>query len=82
MACRSWLPKVGGLPEIVEDGVSGFLVEARDPEAFAQHILRLLNSGVRGKMGQAARERVIASFSREAMTQRYYQLYKELVGRG
>lgn len=75
------VPKVGGFSEIVEDGVSGFLVEGRDPDIFAQCILRLLDLGAREEMGRAARERIITSFSREVMTQRYYQLYNDLVGR-
>ena len=71
-------PKVGGLPEIVDDGVSGFLVDGRHPDKFAHSILRLLNFEERRRMGQAARERAIASFSHEKMVQRYLQLYNEL----
>ena len=71
-------PKVGGFPEILVQGVHGFLVEDRDPDKFAQYILRLSNFEETRRMGQAARERVIASFSQETMVQRYLQLYNEL----
>jgi glycosyltransferase involved in cell wall biosynthesis len=73
------VPKVGGFPEIVEDGVGGFLVDSRDPEAFARRILQLLDPERRKAMGNNARERVVASFSREAMAQQYYRLYRELI---
>jgi len=71
-------PKVGGFPEIVDEGVCGFLVEGRHPEKFAHAILRLSSFEERRRMGQAARERAIASFSQEVMVQRYIQLYNEL----
>lgn len=71
-------PRVGGFPEILDQGVHGFLVEDRDPDKFAQSILRLSDFEERRKMGQAARERVIDSFSQEVMVQRYLQLYNEL----
>jgi glycosyltransferase involved in cell wall biosynthesis len=71
-------PKVGGFPEVLDQGVHGFLVEDRDPDTFAQYILRLSNFEERRRMGQAARERAIASFSQETMVQRYLQLYNKL----
>lgn len=72
-------PKVGGFPEIVEDGVSGFLVAGRDPQSFARCVLDLLDPIRRDTMGSASRARIVASFSREAMTRQYYQLYIRLV---
>jgi glycosyltransferase involved in cell wall biosynthesis len=47
--------RVGGLPEIVTDGVTGFLVPPAEPEALAQALLRLLEDpALRDAMGQAA----------------------------
>ncbi len=74
------VPKVGGFPEIVEQGVSGFLVEGRNPEKFAEKILSLTDIGRRRLMATAARQRVLDCFSREAMTRAYYSLYQEVVG--
>lgn len=74
-------PKVGGFPEIVEHGACGFLVDNRDAKMFAQHILRLLDPRERGEMGRAARARTIDFFSKDAMAQRYCQLYDELTCR-
>ncbi len=73
------VPKVGGFPEIVEDGISGYLVNSRNPGIFAELILKLLNPQDRHSMASAARIRIEASFSRKAMARQYYQLYRELV---
>ena len=74
-------PNVGGFPEIIENRLNGFLVENRDPAMFARCILQLFDDKLRSAMGQASREKVIVSFSREAMTLSYYELYSELIGR-
>ena len=47
--------RVDGLPEVVEDGVSGRLVPPGRPDLLAQAVLEVL--GRRGEMGAAARER-------------------------
>ena len=47
--------RVGGLPEVVDDGVTGRLVEPGDPAALAAAVLEVL--GRRDEMGAAARER-------------------------
>ncbi len=72
-------PKVGGFPEIVENGISGYLVSSRTPGIFSDLILKLLNPQHRHTMASAARNRVKGYFSQEAMAQQYYQLYMELV---
>ena len=74
------VPMVGGFPEIIEQGVSGFLVEGRDPEVFAEKILSLTDIGCRRLMATCARQRVLDCFSREAMTRAYSSLYQEVVG--
>ena len=57
---------VGGLPEIIEDRVTGLLVPPRDPEALSVAITRLIESPeLRIQMGQAARARVEREFTWE-----------------
>lgn len=52
---------VGGLVGIVDDGVTGTLVEGRDPAVFAAALAAILDDrGVRARMGDAARERATA----------------------
>jgi L-malate glycosyltransferase len=49
----------GGIPEVVEDGVSGLLVPPRDPEALAAALLRLLeDEPLRRRLAAAGRERL------------------------
>jgi glycosyltransferase involved in cell wall biosynthesis len=48
--------RVGGVPELVEDGVTGFVVERRDPAAIADRLLRLFaDPELRRQMGEAGR---------------------------
>lgn len=70
----------GGNPELVKDGVCGFLVPPRDPSAAAAAIWRLLSDpGLAAQLGAAARERVVAGFSTEARLDRIEALYRRLV---
>lgn len=75
-------PKVGGLTEIITDGVEGYLVESRTPEDFAERCIFLYeNKSLRKQMGSAARERVKKEFSVEHMARQYYQLYLDVSGK-
>lgn len=74
-------PKVGGIPEIVEDGVEGFLIDSRDPKDYADKCLLLCrDKKLWRKMSIAARKKVCSKFSREQMAERYLECYRELVG--
>jgi glycosyltransferase involved in cell wall biosynthesis len=49
--------RVGGIPEIIQDGITGFLVERRDVKAMAARILELLRDpDLRQRMGEAGRK--------------------------
>lgn len=55
---------VGGIPEVVEEGVTGLLGPRNRPEIAARHLLRLLgDQDLRKRMGQAGRRRVAEKFS-------------------
>ena len=55
--------RVGGIPELIEEGVSGHLVPRGDTEAMSKRVLELLNdSEVRKRMGAAGRKIVAAKF--------------------
>lgn len=72
---------VEGNLEAIEDGVSGFLVPAKDAAAIANKILELINHPrLIVEMGEAARKRVVDHFSIEAMTKNYLSFYEKLVG--
>lgn len=78
--------RVGGVPDLIEDGVHGHLVPPRDPEALATAIERLLpDRAARQRMGKAARERRLAEFEIDVMVRRVEALYEDLLekkGRG
>jgi glycosyltransferase involved in cell wall biosynthesis len=70
---------VGGIPEVVVDGETGFLVPPRDHEAMARAIVRLLNDEpLRRRMGDAGRARVQSRFSAERMAQETLEVYRRL----
>ncbi len=72
--------RVGGLPEVVEDGVEGFLVPPRDVEAMASRALELLTDPERHrKMGQAGRQRALREFCSSKIIPRYEELYRQVL---
>lgn len=73
---------VGGTRETVQDGITGFLVPPRQPAALAERVLRLLRDpALRAKMGQAARQHVLAHFDQAETTRRYWAYLTALLPR-
>jgi glycosyltransferase involved in cell wall biosynthesis len=71
-------PSVGGLKEILQNGVQGYLVESRNPGDFAEKCLHLYNNReLVDEMSSAARERIMKEFSIEAMARQYHDLYMD-----
>lgn len=74
---------VGGVPEVVEDGVTGALVPPGDAGALAVAIERFLSdAGARAAAGGAARDRVGESFSLRGMRDAHIEAYAALLGEG
>jgi glycosyltransferase involved in cell wall biosynthesis len=72
--------RVGGVPEVVKDGVSGFLVEPGDVEGVAHRVMYLLsNPDLSKKMGLAGQEIVLHNFTCEEAVQRFTNLYSVAV---
>ncbi|MDI6827212.1 MAG: glycosyltransferase, partial [Armatimonadota bacterium] len=70
---------VGGMAELVDEGVTGFLVPPGDCNKFAERIMDiLLNFELAKSMGTAGKLKAIKNFSLEAMTKAYYSLYVKL----
>lgn len=70
----------GGSPELVVDGVSGFVVPPRDAKAIATAIETLYRDpALRRRMGEAARERIATDFRNEDTVRKTITLYEELV---
>jgi glycosyltransferase involved in cell wall biosynthesis len=73
--------RVGGVPDLIEDGVHGLLVEPQDPGAFAAAVARMLRDRDAARaMGERARERRRTEFDIDVMVRRLEQLYTELRG--
>lgn len=70
---------VGGVPELVEDGVTGALVPAGDSAAFASALSALARNPSRGEMGTAAAERA-RQFDAGAMIDSYAALFERVHG--
>jgi len=72
--------EVGGIPEIVEDGVNGFLVQPKHPEAIAERILELNEDGaLRRKLGEAARRTVLERYTADRILGQYEEIYEKVV---
>ncbi len=73
--------KVGGIPEVVEDGVSGFLHPVGDVEAMAASARRLLDDdALHARMSSAARERALTHFQITPIVERWEATYARLLG--
>ncbi len=71
--------RAGGIPEVVVDKDTGFVVEPRDSRAMAAPIVRLLlDAGLRKRMGDAGLARVRAGFSAERMVAATLATYERL----
>ncbi|PCJ65417.1 MAG: hypothetical protein COA73_02340 [Candidatus Hydrogenedentota bacterium] len=71
---------VGGIPELIDDGVTGSLVASRDPEAFADAVEAYLNDVDKAQsVGEAAARSIRERFSVEKMIDDYRGLYAELL---
>ncbi len=81
MACATAVvaSRVGGIPEVVDDGVTGLLVPPEDPSSLADAMnLLLRDPGRADAMGRAGRERAVAEFSWDAVAAQTAALYAEL----
>ena len=70
----------GGIPELVEDGVSGFLVPERDAEAIATKLSYLIEHPENwSQMGKAGRARVEEKYDMNKLNEELVQLYQQLL---
>jgi glycosyltransferase involved in cell wall biosynthesis len=69
----------GGLPEIVADGETGFLVEAEQPKQLADQLQKLIQDpALRREMGEQGHERALEHFTRERMVNEIDELLVSL----
>ena len=69
-------PRIGGIPEIIEDGIDGFLIRQDNAELFAEKCFLLCQDAkLRNKIGAAARRKISSFFSIRSCAQSYRALY-------
>lgn len=74
---------VGGLPEVVMDGVTGIVVAHSDPESLAAAIARLCNDGAsRERLGMAGRERAVTFYSLQSCVQKLEGIFQRVSAGG
>lgn len=72
--------RIGGIPEIVSDGVDGILIPPANSEAIAEATADLLNNPNKLKsLAGAGREKVIGKFEFKDMTRQYEAVYEDLI---
>ncbi len=72
--------RVGGMAELVRDGVTGFLVPSNDPQHLAEAIQKLLdNPELRHRMGRAGRAKALKEFTLDRMLTETQAVYEEVM---
>ncbi len=84
MACE--LPviasRVGGIPEVVDDGDTGFLSGVGNVQKMAQDAARLLtDDNLRREMGRRARDSAISRYRTDLVIPKYIEFYQQVLGR-
>jgi len=75
--------RVGGVDDLMEDGVTGFIVPQDDIAGLADGLIRLLtDDDLRRRMGQAARKHVEARFRVDSVVAQYVELCREAANAG
>jgi len=70
---------VGGTPEVIADGVSGYLVPSGNPDAIAGKLVTILrDESLRKRLGNAGRQRMASEFTFAAQAEKYVNLFESL----
>ncbi len=74
--------RVGGIPELVEEGGCGYLFEIGDVSAMAEAALKVLNDeSERKRLGRRGREIAVSKFATEKIIPQYEALYRKVIGK-
>jgi N-acetyl-alpha-D-glucosaminyl L-malate synthase BshA len=74
--------RTGGVPEVIEDGVSGYLADVGDVDTMARHAIELLTDESRLRaMGKAAREMARSRFCASKIVPQYEDFYRRVLDR-
>lgn len=71
----------GGMPEIIQDGINGYIVPVKDYEAIATKIITLLDDeGLKERIGSTGRKFAELRFTKGIMAENNIKIYKQVVG--
>ena len=70
---------VGGNPELIEEGVQGFLTPNDDSGAFAEALAKMDDAGLRSTMGKAARRNILERFTEDGMVEGFHDIYQRVL---
>lgn len=71
---------VGGMPEVIKDGINGFVIAPRDFEALAAKVCQLLSDKkLNARFGYTGRQMVEAQYNKERVTQDTLAIYKRFI---
>jgi L-malate glycosyltransferase len=74
---------IGWAEEVMINGLTGFTINPKNHLAYSNKILQLLNDpNLARKMGSAAREQVITTFSTEVVSEKNIEFYKKIIKKG
>ena len=75
---------LGGLPELVDDGVTGYIVPAKDAEKLAEAIKKMSDMPSKDllAMGQAATQKAKSMFDAEKYAREIIKKYEEIIKNG
>jgi glycosyltransferase involved in cell wall biosynthesis len=82
MACGTPMVsfKIGGIPDLVRPGVTGYLAQPGDTQDFAQGIIQLLeDENLRNCMREHCRSIALEEYSLELQAKRYIELYRQIL---
>jgi len=72
--------RVGGIPEVIQDGIDGILIDPRDPMALKRALQNLWQSpDIRSRLGKAARLEIERNYSSRNRTRRIFEIYDQLL---
>jgi len=72
----------GGMPEIIQDGINGFVIPVRDFESLASRIIQLLvNNNLRQRFGYTGRQMALSHYTKEIVTRNNIQVYKDVLSK-
>ncbi len=75
--------RIAGVPQLIEDGVNGLLVEPQNPAQLSDALRRVVGEeGLAARLGTAARRTIEADYSMRARMDRMREIYEVALGRG